>query len=172
MKHIVLTHADPDHAGGVADFPDARVHLSNEEFENLKSGQPRYVSCLFDHGPQWQIAREDNARFLDLPARHLELGFSEEVLLVPLFGHTKGHCGVAIAQGENWFLHVGDAYYLKDELTHPDHPIGGLARMRADDNDARLDSLNKIRAIEQLEERVFMCGYHDLTELPHDRASR
>ena len=30
-KDIVLTHGDPDHAGGLADFPTAAVHLSAEE---------------------------------------------------------------------------------------------------------------------------------------------
>jgi hypothetical protein len=29
--------------------------------------------------------------------------------LVPLFGHTRGHCGVAIRNGSGWLFHVGDA---------------------------------------------------------------
>ncbi len=28
VTDIVLTHADPDHTGGLADFPQARIHIS------------------------------------------------------------------------------------------------------------------------------------------------
>ena len=31
MRHIVLTHLDFDHAGGLDDFPDAHVHLLGAE---------------------------------------------------------------------------------------------------------------------------------------------
>jgi glyoxylase-like metal-dependent hydrolase (beta-lactamase superfamily II) len=43
-----------------------------------------------------------------------------EVLLVPLLGHTRGHCGVAVQTAEGWLLHAGDAYFHKDEM----HPAG------------------------------------------------
>jgi glyoxylase-like metal-dependent hydrolase (beta-lactamase superfamily II) len=28
VTHVVLTHCDPDHAGGLADFPHADVHVA------------------------------------------------------------------------------------------------------------------------------------------------
>ena len=36
VTHIVLTHADPDHAGGLSDFPNAHVHLSVAELRNIR----------------------------------------------------------------------------------------------------------------------------------------
>lgn len=53
VRHVVLTHADPDHVGGLADFPHAQVHLSEEEHAALNSGNPRYLPIQFSHGPQW-----------------------------------------------------------------------------------------------------------------------
>src|SRR4051812_9180139 len=38
VKHILLTHGDPDHAGGLADFPRAQVHLSLEEKDSIDKG--------------------------------------------------------------------------------------------------------------------------------------
>ncbi len=35
----------------------------------------------------------------------------DEVLLVPLPGHTRGHCGVAVRRSDDWLLHCGDAYF-------------------------------------------------------------
>ena len=32
------------------------------------------------------------------------------ILLVPLPGHTLGHCGVAVAVGDHWLFHCGDAF--------------------------------------------------------------
>src|SRR4051812_31256839 len=32
LRHIVLTHMDPDHMGGIADFPHATVHIFKDEF--------------------------------------------------------------------------------------------------------------------------------------------
>ncbi len=29
--------------------------------------------------------------------------------LVPLFGHTRGHCGVAVRTEQGWLFHAGDA---------------------------------------------------------------
>jgi glyoxylase-like metal-dependent hydrolase (beta-lactamase superfamily II) len=39
-----------------------------------------------------------------------------EVLLVPLFGHTRGHCGVALRTDDGWLLHCGDAYFFRREI--------------------------------------------------------
>jgi glyoxylase-like metal-dependent hydrolase (beta-lactamase superfamily II) len=36
-------------------------------------------------------------------------GLSPRILLVPLPGHTPGHCGVAVESGPGWLFHVGDA---------------------------------------------------------------
>jgi hypothetical protein len=29
--------------------------------------------------------------------------------LIPLFGHARGHCGVAVQTESGWLFHVGDA---------------------------------------------------------------
>jgi glyoxylase-like metal-dependent hydrolase (beta-lactamase superfamily II) len=39
-----------------------------------------------------------------------------EILLVPLFGQTRGHCGVAVRAAEGWLLHSGDAYFFRGEM--------------------------------------------------------
>ena len=70
-----------------------------------------------------------------------DLGFASQVLLIPLFGHTLGHCGVAVQQGERWLLHVGDAYYLRDELSEDLHPVSAFAAQCADDDSDRRVSL-------------------------------
>lgn len=164
VTDIVLTHADPDHAGGLADFPQATVHVSAEEFAQLGTN-PRYSPAQFAHSPRWATYPKSDTRWFELEGRPLSLDI--EVLLVPLFGHTRGHCGVAVRQGSDWILHVGDAYYLRVELTTDDHPVSTLATLRADDNELRHQSLSQLRRLHADHGReVRMFGYHDFSEFP------
>jgi glyoxylase-like metal-dependent hydrolase (beta-lactamase superfamily II) len=168
VTDVVLTHADTDHVGGLADFPGARVHLSAEEHAQIVAGYPRFSAAQFAHGPRWQPAPPEPARdWFGLPARPVPLGFAAEVLLVPLPGHTLGHCGVAVRQGGRWLLHVGDAYYLRAELTTDDHPGSALAAMRAQDDGQRRASLEQLRRLHRDHAgEVELFGYHDTGELP------
>jgi glyoxylase-like metal-dependent hydrolase (beta-lactamase superfamily II) len=51
VTKIVLTHGEPDHAGGLADFPAATAHVAEEELACLETGHRRYSSAQFTHYP-------------------------------------------------------------------------------------------------------------------------
>ncbi len=167
VTDIVLTHCDSDHVGGLSDFPNALVHLASEEKENLDAGNSRYTRHQFSHGPNWKTYSENDSDMLGLPSRRISTSADADIRLVPLFGHTNGHCGVAIYDNGSWVLHVGDAYYLRDELKNENHPISELARLRADNNQHRKDSLDQLRQIIGRDDvDLTYFGYHDITELP------
>lgn len=165
VTDIVLTHGDPDHAGGLADFPAARVHICDRERAAIEAKGPRYLPIQFAHGPRWQDVTSFPDRWYGVPAAPIPLGFGEPVLVVQLHGHALGHCGVAVRQGDRWLLHVGDAYYLRVELETDDHPVSQLAAIRADDDPARRANLEHLRRIHREHPtEVTMFGYHDLGE--------
>lgn len=167
VTDVVLTHADPDHTGGLADFPHARVHISQEEHAALARGHWRNLPPHFAHGPRWVTHPPSDRKWFGLEARPVDLGLDAEVLLVPLPGHTLGHCGVAIRQGTRWLLHAGDAYYLRVELDRDDHPVSTLAAQRADDDALRRASLEQVRRlVREHGGQVTVLGYHDPGEMP------
>jgi glyoxylase-like metal-dependent hydrolase (beta-lactamase superfamily II) len=167
VTDIILTHCDPDHAGGLADFPTANVHISVEEHASVNARQWRYSAAQFSHEPLWVTHLPSDAIWFGISARPLPLFAGAEAYLVPLCGHTSGHCGVALKVKSRWLLHVGDAYYLRAELSTDDHPVSALAAQRADDDTKRRESLNHLRRIiDNHSLDVEMFGYHDFTEFP------
>ncbi|KXO98296.1 MBL fold metallo-hydrolase [Tsukamurella pseudospumae] len=130
LTDIVLTHLHSEHAAGIVDFPDATVHVSATELAASRSRSPRarisYRSRFFEHGPNW--APHDGAEeWLGVPGCSY---VTDDVVLVPLPGHTVGHCGVAVRRGDRWLLHTGDAWY-RDPLTGFDasFPLGLYERV-------------------------------------------
>jgi glyoxylase-like metal-dependent hydrolase (beta-lactamase superfamily II) len=164
IKHCIVTHLDPDHIGGLADFPDLEVHVSKEEYDNFKRGNFRYIQKQLEHNPKVTTYKTSKVKWFGLEARKVHLDFESDIYLIPLFGHTLGHCGVAIKQHSGWTFYTGDAYYLRIETETEDHPITQLAITRADNNELRLKSLDKIRMLMRDHKEIKIFGYHDPTE--------
>lgn len=164
VHDCVISHLDNDHIGGLADFAQATVHVGSEEYENFLSGNPRYLKTPLLHNPIIKTYPETIEEWFGFEARKVRTALQTEILFIPLFGHTLGHCGVAIKTNENWMFYVGDAYYLREELKNTEHPVNALAEARADDNKMRIRSLNKIRDLIASHPDITVFGYHDIQE--------
>lgn len=128
VKHILLTHLDVDHCGGLPDFPAAKVHILAAELTAALSEAPsfRYRPAHWQHQPDWQsYPAEADGQWFGFDAIQPK-GLPEEFQLIPLGGHTAGHTGVAVKDDDgHWLLHCGDAYYYHRELQTPveRHPL-------------------------------------------------
>jgi glyoxylase-like metal-dependent hydrolase (beta-lactamase superfamily II) len=122
VRHIVLTHLDFDHAGGIEDFPNARVHVLDVERQTAERqrrgfiARRRYRPAQWDDVRDWQTYEGQGERWFGFDGVQQLEGLAPELLLVPMPGHTWGHAGVAVQTGSGWVLNAGDAYFYRREL--------------------------------------------------------
>jgi len=120
---VILSHAHPDHIGGVGRFPNAAVVMMRREFEfwtdaetqaRLAAGAlyglgalERTMAASFrDH----LLPAKDRLRLLDQPTE-----VASGVLVFSAPGHTPGHAAVLVSSERQQLLYVGDA------IIHPAH---------------------------------------------------
>ncbi|MBO0903179.1 MBL fold metallo-hydrolase [Jiella sonneratiae] len=117
VTDVLLTHLHPDHVGGLAiggkpTFPNAAVHVNAAEYDYWTSAANR-------------AAAPDAAKgFFDIAAGAMQAAgdkvktFAGDGEVVPgitareLFGHTPGHTGYMIGEGEAGLLVWGDIVHV------------------------------------------------------------
>ncbi|WP_329312387.1 MBL fold metallo-hydrolase [Streptomyces sp. NBC_01262] len=171
VTHIVLTHLDRDHTGGLADFPHAQVHAYGPEYRAAmnpatKLERARYRQSQWAHGPHWMTHElAEGERWFGFEAVRKIPGLPPEILLVPLAGHTRGHIAVAVDAGTRWLLHAGDAYMFHRELATPPYCTPGLRafQKKVEVLPERLPNVARLRELSRTTE-VGIFSAHDLIE--------
>ena len=112
ISHVILTHGDFDHAGGVTmlndsgglelTFPAARHYIQRQEWEDVQAPNIRSASAYWPENFAGLVAGKN---------LHLVEG-EEEILpgvrLARTGGHTRGHQAVWLESGGQIVLHLGD----------------------------------------------------------------
>lgn len=129
VRHIVTTHLDFDHVGGISDFPDALVHTTSAEaFGALESSAVRerfrYRRAQFAKSVKFVAHDPVGERWRGFAAAKELTDIAPGIVLLALPGHTRGHACVAVDAGHRWVLHAGDAFYHH-------HTIDGQGRAPA-----------------------------------------
>ncbi|WP_309090760.1 MBL fold metallo-hydrolase [Phenylobacterium sp.] len=175
VRHIVITHLDFDHAGGLEDFPNATVHLTRAELETYRTKRQgfimknRYRPMQVDEVRAWRTYDPQGDGWFGFEAVRQLDGLPPEILLIPLKGHTWGHAGVAIDTPEGWLLHAGDAYFYRDEVRRPDRRctpgLRAYQTMMEVDRASRLANQDRLRALSlDRAAGVRMICAHDVVE--------
>jgi glyoxylase-like metal-dependent hydrolase (beta-lactamase superfamily II) len=121
VQHIVTTHFDFDHIGGLADFPHAQVHVTADEVRGAVTAPSlterfRYRAGQWAHGPRLVEYTPDGEAWRGFAAARELTDVAPGIVLIPLPGHTRGHASVAVDAGTHWVLHCGDAFYLRGSI--------------------------------------------------------
>ncbi|MGI4732041.1 MAG: MBL fold metallo-hydrolase [Janthinobacterium lividum] len=189
VRHIIATHLDFDHAGGLEDFPNATVHVMAREYDDATGphttivARNRWRARQLDGVTDWRRygARGEPWFGFDT-VRDLD-GLPPEILMVPLPGHTWGHAGVAIrtggsgAKGTDWLLHAGDAYFYRGEMRDARRRctpgLRAYQRLMEVDADSRLRNQSRLRALSvERRDAVTVTCTHDPVELERCQAGQ
>jgi len=179
VRHVVLTHCDLDHAGGIPDFPDATVHVHADEKEaalhpRTRLERSRYARAHFRHQPTWAVYRPSGEPWFGFECVRDLAGLPPEILLIPLSGHTRGHSGVAVQSSGGWLLHAGDAYFHRLEMA-PDRRrcpplLDAFQRIVEIDGRARTRNQHRLRTlVRESSDEVRVFSAHDPVELERCR---
>ncbi|HET6433429.1 MBL fold metallo-hydrolase [Dyella sp.] len=175
VRHIVMSHLDFDHAGGLDDFPQARVHLLQRERDDAQA-QRSWMDRQRFRPQQWRnralwrtYGAERGEDWFGFERAQALDGLPDDILLVPLPGHTHGHCGIAVRAQGRWLLLAADAYFHEREMD-PVAPCctPGLRFyqwMLEKDRTARLANQARLRQLAaNREARVRVFCSHDAAE--------
>jgi glyoxylase-like metal-dependent hydrolase (beta-lactamase superfamily II) len=174
----VPTHLDLDHAGGIGDFPGAAVHVFAPELRAALNPsslmeRSRYRAVQIAAVKKWAPVEADREAWFGFQAVRAIPGTLDEVLLVPLPGHTRGHCGVAARMSDGWLLHCGDAYFHHSEVA----AVGGTAppglrlfeRLVNADSVARRNNQARLRDLARSPGDVKLICSHDPADFATSR---
>lgn len=125
VRDLLLTHLHWDHAGGIKDFPWARVwhpQQGIDEALNLADDDSAFFLSQID-GPaiQWQPFAFADGPYESFPASHDFYG-DGTIVLVPMPGHTETSLGVFLnLRDGRRFLFSGDTTWALEGFERPAH---------------------------------------------------
>jgi N-acyl homoserine lactone hydrolase len=161
VRVVVMTHLHYDHAGAVADFPQATFVVDAAEWEAASHGGFRrgYRSALFDHPFDWRLVSFDGSAVGSFASfgRAIDLFDDGSVQLLSTPGHSKGHLSVLLrlSAGRELLL-TADAAYARRSIDED------LVPVFVDDVHRYRRSLGEIRRyIGQTPSATVICG-HDV----------
>jgi glyoxylase-like metal-dependent hydrolase (beta-lactamase superfamily II) len=155
---VVLTHAHPDHIGGVLDnsgnvaFPNAQYVISKTEWDFWTSSPSLNNPALDDKSKEHLITTAQRT-LLPLKGRIELLDGEKEIVSgvhgIPAPGHTPGHIAVVVSSSDAQLLHFADSAMDPKHLENPawrnafdlDHDGAATTKRRLSDR-AAADNAN------------------------------
>lgn len=159
IRGVVISHFHGDHIAGLRDFPDVAMYASQpgwdyyQRLTGLGAVRKGFVPGLIPEDFESRLQFVEHWEQSSLPDALLpfETGWAlphsqDEVYLVPLPGHARGHLGVFVHTEQGWILLAADAAWAPENYTELRQPAW-ISRLIMDDAGQMLQTLHKLHAL-------------------------
>jgi glyoxylase-like metal-dependent hydrolase (beta-lactamase superfamily II) len=156
VRWVVMTHMHTDHAGGLQHFPRNEILVTRAEIEygsGLRGRMRGYVAN--SRWPDWfrpNVIELGPEPFGPFP-QSTRVTRAGDVTLVPLPGHSPGHIGVVVEDGDHSVLLAGDSSYTEELM------LRGQADGVGADDDAERLTHERIRAFAAETPTVYLVAH-------------
>lgn len=167
LKRVILSHSHWDHAGGVLDFPEAKVGVSAEELARVRSPSTgpggTWASQISPRSIQWEPLAFQSVPYMGYP-QSLDIYQDGTVVVVPMPGHTPGSVGlfVTVDSGRQYFL-IGDVAWTASALTRGSPKFWVAGKLVDADASQTQVTLEGVRSLMQAEPDLVVVPAHDST---------
>jgi N-acyl homoserine lactone hydrolase len=155
VRRVVVTHLHTDHAGGLHHFPHSEILVTGAELNVAGGFAGRVRGYPNRRWPDWFAPTR-----LELPAaaygafpNSMPLTGSGDVTIVGLPGHTPGHIGVVVDEGDRRVFIAGDSSYDQELMLR-----GAVDGVAPDEQAARL-TIERIQAFIRERPTVYLVAH-------------
>jgi glyoxylase-like metal-dependent hydrolase (beta-lactamase superfamily II) len=167
LKRVILSHSHWDHAGGVLDFPEARVGVAAAEIARIHNPSTGPGGTWESQISAATIAWETLA-FQSVPFKgyleSLDVFQDGKVVLVPMPGHTPGSVGLFVtADSGTVYFFIGDVAWTQAALKQGKPKFWVAGKLVDGDAQQTQSCLEKVQALMQAEPGLVVIPAHDST---------
>ncbi|MFH1530643.1 MAG: NAD-dependent epimerase/dehydratase family protein [Pseudomonadota bacterium] len=167
IRWILLSHLDPDHVGGLRDFPAARIHCSWRAWEENRGRtgwgalHRRLLPALLpdDLAARLRLLPDPEGPAIEPLGPSLDLFGDGAIRLVSLPGHAAGHLGAVVRTRDHGVvLLCGDACWARRSLE--DGLRTGVHRLIAVNRTSQQETYKKLAAFRRSMPEVAVIPTH------------
>ena len=102
IDYILVTHKHPDHTGALSYFENAKIVISQEDYDSLGIQLKNVVIANYLDGPYYNFPRAQK--------------ITDHLYFVEAKGHTKGNSIVIAEENDYFYMFHGDITYTDEAL--------------------------------------------------------